>query len=133
MSRSENYTKGREIRRQLIGDATVDAMEKTVYNDPIMDKFADYTGEAIFGLLWTRPGLDLKTKALICVITDTATGAWPELKIHLRMARRQGWSEDELAEALIHTGGYIGVPSVREALVIAKEVFAEINADGGLE
>ncbi len=133
MSRSENYTKGREIRRQLIGDATVDAMEKTVYNDPIMDKFADYTGEAIFGLLWTRPGLDLKTKTLICVITDTATGAWPELKIHLRMARRQGWSEDELAEALIHTGGYIGVPSVREALVIAKEVFAEINADGGLD
>ena len=49
------------------------------------------------------------------------------------MARRQGWSEDELAEALIHTGGYIGVPSVREALVIAKEVFAEIREDGGLE
>ena len=51
--------------------------------------------------LWTRPGLDLKTRALICVF-DAATGRDPELKLHIRMARRQGWTEDELTEALIH-------------------------------
>ena len=131
MSQSENYKKGREVRRQLIGGAAVDAMEASVYNDPIMDKFRDYTGEAIFGLLWNRPGLDLKTRTLICVISDTATGAWPELKIHLRLARRQGWTEDELAEALLHTGGYIGVPAVREAMLIAKEVFAKMREESG--
>ena len=47
------------------------------------------------------------------------------------MARRQGWTEDELAEALLHTGGYIGVPAVREAMLIAKEVFAKMREDGG--
>jgi 4-carboxymuconolactone decarboxylase len=83
----------------------------------------------VFGLLWTRPGLDLKTRALICVISDTATARWPELAIHLRMARRQGWTEDELAEALLHLSGYIGAPSVREAMLVAKDVFAEIRQE----
>ena len=126
MTESENYRKGREIRRQLMGDAMVEQMAAKVYNDPIMQKFADYTGEAIFGLLWSRPGLDLKTRTLICVVSDTATARWPELAIHLRMARRQGWSEDELTEVLLHLSGYIGVPSVREAMITAKEVFAEM-------
>ena len=131
MSRSEAYNKGSEIRQELMGDAMADGMAKTVYNDPIMEKFGDYAREAVFGLLWSRPGLDRKTRALICCITDTATGRWPELELHLRMARRQGWTEDELAEALLHTGGYIGVPSVREAMLIAKDVFAEMRAEGG--
>ncbi|MCA3348886.1 MAG: carboxymuconolactone decarboxylase family protein, partial [Roseomonas sp.] len=101
---------------------------------PIMDKFGDYAREAVFGMLWSRPGLDLKTRALICVISDTATHAWPELAIHLRMARRMGWTEDELAEALMHLSGYIGLPSVREALILAKDVFTDMRAEpeGGL-
>jgi 4-carboxymuconolactone decarboxylase len=129
MPKSEAYTKGREVRRQLMGDAMAERMAKDVYNDPLMQKFGDYASEAVFGLLWTRPGLDLKTRALICVISDTATARWPELAIHLRMARRQGWTEDELAEALLHLSGYIGAPSVREAMLVAKDVFAEIRQE----
>jgi 4-carboxymuconolactone decarboxylase len=112
-----------------MGEAMVERMAKSVYDDPIMEKFADYASEAVFGLLWTRPGLDLKIRTMICVVSDTATGRWPELAIHLRMARRQGWSEDELTEALLHLSGYIGVPSVREAMITAKEVFAEMRAE----
>ena len=130
MAESELSKKGREIRRQLIGDTLVDQMASTVYDDPIMEKFGAYTREAVFGLLWSRPGLDLKTRTLICVVSDTATGRWPELPIHLRMARRQGWTEDELSEVLLHLGGYIGVPSAREALLIAKDVFAELRGEG---
>ena len=130
MSRSEAYQKGMEIRQELMGDAMANEMANTVYDDPIMEKFGEYTREAVFGLLWSRPGLDMKTRALICCITDTATGRWPELEIHLQMARRQGWTEDELAAALLHTGGYIGVPAVREAMLIAKEVFAKMREDG---
>jgi 4-carboxymuconolactone decarboxylase len=127
---SDAYKKGREIRAKLMGDRMVEQMAKQVYDDPIMNKFGDYASEAVFGLLWSRPGLDFKTRALICVITDTATARWPELKIHLRMARRQGWTEDELSEALLHTSGYIGVPFVREAMLVAKEVFAELRKEG---
>jgi 4-carboxymuconolactone decarboxylase len=129
MPKSEAYEKGSEIRRQLMGDAEADSMASTVYANPIMQKFGDYAREAVFGLLWTRPGLDLKTRALICVITDTATGRWPELELHLKMARRQGWTEDELAEALLHTSGYIGVPAVREAMIIAGEIFEKMKEE----
>ena len=127
MAESENHKKGTEIRRKLMGEKYADKVNKTVYNDPIMQKFADYTREAVFGMLWTRPGLDLKTRALICVVSDTAQARWPEFAIHLRMARNQGWTEDELSEAILHLGGYIGVPSVREALLIAKETFEEMR------
>ncbi|NCY26379.1 MAG: SDR family NAD(P)-dependent oxidoreductase, partial [Alphaproteobacteria bacterium] len=51
-------------------------------------------------------GLDMKTRALICIVSDTAIHAWPELAVHMRMARRMGWSEDELIEALMHMNGY---------------------------
>ncbi len=129
MAESETLKKGLEIRRRLIGDKKIEEMSRTVYDDPIMEKFAEYTGEAIFGLLWSRPGLDLKIRTLICVVSDTATARWPELKLHLRMARRQGWSEDELSEVLLHLAGYIGVPAVREAMITAKEVFAELRAE----
>lgn len=130
MADSENMQKGRAMRTNLIGPKAVERMNADVYSDPVMDKFRDYATEAVFGMLWTRPGIDLKTRALICVVSDTATHAWPELEIHLRMARRQGWSEDELTEVLLHMGGYVGLPSVREALVIARKLFTEMRAEG---
>ena len=126
----DRIEKGRAIRLELMGDKLTADMAKTVYDDPLMQKFGDYAMDAVFAGLWGRPGLDLKTRALICVISDTATGRDPELKIHLRMARRQGWTEDELAEALLHLAGYVGLPLVREAMITAKEVFAEMRAEG---
>ena len=70
-----------------------------------MKKFIDVATETVFGALWTRPGLDLKTRTLICVVSDAATARTPELAIHLRMALRQGWTEDELIEVLLHLVG----------------------------
>jgi 4-carboxymuconolactone decarboxylase len=130
MPDSEALAAGRALRRQLIGAEAADSMAQKVYNDPLTQKFGDWATEAVFGLLWTRPGLDVKTRALITVITDVSTASWPELAIHLRIARRTGWTEDELGEALLQTAGYIGAPSVREAMIVAKEVFAELRAEG---
>jgi len=129
MPESELRQKGREMRRNLLGAATVERMDKAIYDDPIMAKFAALTQETIFGALCTRPGLDLKTRALICVISDATNGRDPELKLHLRMARNQGWTEDELVEALLHLGGYVGVPLIREALLTSKDTFAEMRAE----
>ncbi|MEJ0019038.1 MAG: carboxymuconolactone decarboxylase family protein [Acetobacteraceae bacterium] len=117
------------MRRKLLGEAAAARIDKAVYEDPIMAKFAEVTQETIFGALWTREGLDLKTRALVCVISDAATGREPELKLHLRMARNQGWSEDELVEALLHLIGYVGAPLTRGALLTAKEIFAEMRAE----
>lgn len=130
MAEGETYRKGQELRRQLMGEAFVERSNQTVYNDPIMGKFVDLATETVFGALWSRPGLDLKTRTLICVVSDAATARAPELAIHLRMARRQGWTEDELVEVLLHLSGYVGVPLVREALLVARDVFAELRAEG---
>jgi 4-carboxymuconolactone decarboxylase len=128
MPESEAYKKGSEIRRKLLGDTYVDRANKTTYDDPTTRKFIDVVTETVFGTLWTRPGLDLKTRTLVCVVSDAATGQAPELAIHLRMALRQGWTEDELTEVLLHLSGYVGAPLVREAFLVAKQLFAEVKA-----
>jgi len=125
MPESELYKKGAAMRRHLMGDAAVEAATKGIYSDPVMKKFIDVATETVFGALWTRPGLDLKTRALICVISDTCMGREPELELHLRFAMRQGWTEEELTEALLHLSGYIGVPIIRECLQVASKVFKE--------
>src|SRR5215813_6604110 len=115
MADSPRREAGRAMRRKLMGEAYAQKLDGSVYTDPLMEKFAEVTQETIFGTLWTRPGLDLKTRALICVISDAATGRYEELKLHLRFGRNQGWTEDELAEALVHLTGYVGAPLVRGA------------------
>ena len=130
-TRSELYRKGAAKRRQLMGDAAVEASAKGIYADPVMQKFLDVAIESVFGALWTRPGLDDKIRALICVVSDTCMGREPELALHLRFALRQGWTEDELTETLLHLSGYVGVPIIRESMMVASRVFKEYRAETG--
>jgi len=123
MAKSDLYEKGVALRSELLGEAFTQRLNQNTYDDPIMQKFRELTAETVFGALWTRPGLDLKTRTLICVITDVTMGREPELELHVRMARRQGWTEEELTEALLHMSGYVGVPLIREALLTASRVF----------
>jgi 4-carboxymuconolactone decarboxylase len=129
MPESETYRKGQEMRRRLLGDAYVERASRTYYAGPMMRKFIDVTTETLFGTLWTRPGLDLKTRTLVTVVSDVATGRQAELAIHLRMARRQGWTEDELTEVLLHLVGYIGAPLVRDAMLTARDLFGEVEKE----
>jgi 4-carboxymuconolactone decarboxylase len=129
MADSALYRKGMAKRRQLMGDAAVEAASQGVYSDPVMQKFLDVAVENVFGNLWTRPGLDDKTRALICVVSDACTGREPELALHLRMALRQGWTEEELTETLLHLSGYVGVPIIRECMMAASKVFKEYRAE----
>ena len=129
MAESDLYRKGIALRSELMGEAFTASMNSTTYTDPIMQKFRDLAAETVFGALWTRPGLDLKTRALVCVVSDVACGRDPELALHLRMALRQGWTEDELVEVLIHMSGYVGLPLVRESLLTASKVFKDVKND----
>jgi 4-carboxymuconolactone decarboxylase len=129
MAESEAHATGRETRRQLMGDEMVDRMAHDAYDDPIMSDFVDYATEAVWGLLWSRPGLDKKTRTLISVVSTATHARWEELAMYLPMARRQGWTETELSEVLLHLAGYIGLPAAREAMLTAKEVFAEMRSE----
>src|SRR5262245_65107717 len=84
MTQSELYARGAAMRRELYGEAAADRSARDIYTDPTMKKFLDVATENVFGALWTRPGLDLKTRTMICVASDVATGRKPELAIHLR-------------------------------------------------
>jgi 4-carboxymuconolactone decarboxylase len=117
------------MRTQLLGEEFTNNLNKTTYNDATMEVFRDIAVENVFGALWTRPGLDLKTRTLICVVSDTAMGRETELVLHLRMALRQGWTETELTETMVHLSGYIGVPLVRGAMLVASEVFAAVRQE----
>ena len=129
MANSDWYDKGVAMRHSLYGEAAMQRSNAANYDDPIMGKFIHYAQEAVFGGLWARPGLDLKTRTLICIISDTTMGREDELAIHLRFALGQGWTEDELTEAMLQLAGYIGLPLVRGAMLKAHEVFAEIKAE----
>jgi 4-carboxymuconolactone decarboxylase len=130
MADSEMQRRGAAVRKQLLGEQWVEQTSRTTYADPVMRTFIDVVTETVFGALWTRPGLDLKTRTLICVVSDAATGHDAELAIHLRMALRQGWTEAELTEALLHLLGYVGAPAARDAMLVASRVFAEVRREG---
>ena len=122
MTSDDLREKGLAMRTRLFGEDYERRMDQSVYrDDPVMAKFRDVAVENVFGALWTRPGLDLKTRTLICVVTDVAT----------RMALRQGWTEDELSEVMVHMSGYVGVLPVRDAMRTASRVFAEVRGEGG--
>jgi 4-carboxymuconolactone decarboxylase len=129
MADSEMKQRGAAVRRQLQGERWVEQAARTTYADPVMRTFIDVVTETVFGGLWTRPGLDLKTRTLICVVSDAATGHEAELAIHLRMALRQGWTEEELTETLVHLLGYVGAPAARDALLVASRVFGEVRSE----
>ncbi len=129
MTTSEVYKRGEAMRRKLRGDKDFERNQASYAKDPVMKKFIDVATESIFGVLWTRPGLDLKTRTLVCVVSDAATGRYPELDIHLRFALKQGWTEEELTEVLLQLIGYVGAPVIRDAMMVASEVFEKVKAE----
>ena len=129
MADNDLRAKGTAMRTKLMGEGYAKQLDSSLYADPIMLKFRELATDIAFGSVWTRPGLDLKTRAMICVISDTSTGRYPELAVHLRMARNNGWTEEELTEAILHLSVYVGLPFVREALIVASETFAALRAE----
>jgi 4-carboxymuconolactone decarboxylase len=96
---------------------------------PVVDTFRELTMVTVMGAVWSRPGLDLKTRTLVTVVSDIATGRFAELPIHTRMARHQGWTRDELVEVGLHLSSYVGAPLAREALMTLDEIFAAETDD----
>lgn len=132
MSNPDLRAKGRAMRRKLVGDVCADKLDREVYTDPHMEKFAELTQEWLFAQMWTRPGLDLKTRSLITMVSDVATGSFEALSLHVRFCRIHGWSEDEVIESMMHLVGYLGVPLTRKAIIVARQVFEEMRIGGEL-
>lgn len=84
--------------------------------------------EHCYGDSWARPGLDMKTKALVTVAVLATLGAERELKVHIRGAHNMGATKDELVDLLIHIAAYSGTPRAVHATTMAREVWREMDA-----
>lgn len=125
----EVYAAGLAVRREVLGDAHVDrAIAATT------DFTADFQRlitEYAWGSIWTRRGLDRRSRSLITLTALVARGHHEELKMHLLAARRNGLSNDEIKELLMQTAIYCGVPDANTAFRIASEVLPEFTEDIG--
>jgi len=130
MSNPELRAKGRAVRRALVGDVCADKLDKEVYTDRHMEQFAELTQEWLFAQMWTRPGLDLKTRSMITMVSDISTGMHEALGLHVRFCRIHGWSEDEIVETIMQLVAYVGIPLTRRALIVARQVFKEMQDEG---
>jgi 4-carboxymuconolactone decarboxylase len=117
------------VRREVLGDAHVDrAMDRaTAFTEP----FQEFITRGAWGDVWTRPGLDRRTRSALTVALLAALGHHEELALHVRAARRNGLSDDEIGEVLLHTAVYAGVPAANSALAIAQRVLADLDDEGG--
>ena len=122
----ELYDRGMEVRRQVHGDEHVDAA--TASATDLTRDFQEFITRYAWGGIWTRPGLDRRTRSLLVITALVATGREDELPMHLRAARRNGVEWDEIKETLLQAAVYCGVPSARGAFGIAQQVLDEEQA-----
>ena len=111
------------VRREVLGDAHVDRAEAA--RTPLTDDFQDFITRCAWGEVWTRPGLDRRTRSAITLALLTALGRENELALHLRAAVRNGLSAEEIGEVLLHTAVYAGVPAANAAYAVAQRTLEE--------
>ena len=119
MSEDQRHN-GMQVRRQVLGDAHVDRAQGR--RSPLTEEFQDLLTRYAWGEIWTRPGLDRRTRSCITIAMLVALGHGEELKLHLRGALNNGLTVDEIKEVLLQSAIYAGVPSANTAFRIAAEV-----------
>jgi 4-carboxymuconolactone decarboxylase len=114
---------GMEVRREVLGDEHVD--RAVASSTDLTRDFQELITEYAWGTIWTRPGLDRRSRSLITLTALVARGHHEELALHLRAALRNGLTVDEIKEVLLQTAIYCGVPDANTAFRIAQGVLEE--------
>jgi 4-carboxymuconolactone decarboxylase len=118
------YEAGIAVRRRVLGDAHVKrALENATEFDA---DFQEMVTRNAWGDIWTRPGLDLRTRSIITIAILAALGRSEELDLHVRATRNTGATADEVKEVLMQVAVYAGMPAANSAFRIAKSALAEI-------
>jgi 4-carboxymuconolactone decarboxylase len=122
---TDSYERGLAVRREVLGDDHVEQADAQI-TDFTRD-FQTLITEYAWGAIWTRPGLDRRSRSMIALTALIARGRDEELAAHLRAALRNGLSRDEIKEVLLQTAIYCSVPDANSAFRIAVLVFDEID------
>jgi 4-carboxymuconolactone decarboxylase len=120
MNDEERRERGMKIRREVLGDAYVDRAQSTA--TPFTNDFQDLITRYAWGEIWSRPGLDRRTRSCITIAMTVALNRPDELALHLRGALRNGVTVAEVREVLLQTVVYCGVPAAHTAFKVAQEV-----------
>ncbi len=124
---NDRHDKGMKIRRQVLGDAHVDAAEavKTDFDAA----FQEMITEGAWGTVWARDTIALRERSMLTIALLAATGNFEEIPMHIRATARTGASEADVIEALLHVAIYAGIPKANHAIKLAKATFAEMTRD----
>ncbi len=115
-----DFQAGMSVRREVLGDDYVDrAIERTT---DLSAPFQEFITRFAWGEVWTRPGIDRATRSAITLAVLTALGHERELELHIRGAIRNGMTEAQIGEVLLHTAVYAGVPAANAAMAVAQRV-----------
>jgi 4-carboxymuconolactone decarboxylase len=119
------HEQGMEVRREVLGGEHVDASVKrtTLFTADFQDLMTRYA----WGEIWTRPGLDRKTRSCITLTALMARGQLEELALHVRAALRNGLTEEEIKEIFLHGAIYCGVPAANAAFAVAQRVLDDLS------
>jgi 4-carboxymuconolactone decarboxylase len=114
-----------DVRRTVLGDDHVDRSlaSASPFNAPWQQHLTDHA----WGAVWTRPGLDRRTRSLLTLALLTALRAEDELALHVKAAIRIGVTAEEIREALMHTAVYAGVPAANTAFAVAQRVLRDLG------
>lgn len=112
--------RGERTRREVLGDGHVERAKKL--DTPLSESFSSFITRYAWGEIWSRPGLDRRTRSFVTIATLVALGRSDELALHLVAAQRNGLTEQEISEVLLHCAVYAGVPAANTAFAIARRV-----------
>jgi 4-carboxymuconolactone decarboxylase len=117
------HERGMKVRREVLGDDHVDrAIERTTEHTA---DFQDFITRYAWGEIWSRPGLDRRTRSCITLTALVALGRFEELELHIRAAERNGLTPDEIKEVLLQCAVYCGVPAANSAFAVFQRVLDE--------
>lgn len=118
-----DYDAGMAVRRQVLGDEHVDRANASVTD--VTADFQEFITRYAWGGIWTREGLDRRSRSIVVLTALVAGRHFEELEFHLRAALRNGLTREEIVEVLLQTAVYCGVPAANTAFGVAKRVLAE--------
>ncbi|GAA2977407.1 MULTISPECIES: bifunctional 3-oxoadipate enol-lactonase/4-carboxymuconolactone decarboxylase PcaDC [Streptomyces] len=121
--RNERYDLGMKVRREVLGDAHVDAA--TAASDDFTDDFQDLVTRYAWGEIWSREGLDRRSRSCVALTAVVCSGHLESLGRHVRAALRNGLTPAEIKEVLLQTAVYCGVPAADSAFAVAQSVIRE--------
>jgi 4-carboxymuconolactone decarboxylase len=128
MNDEERYEAGMKVRRAVLGDAHVD---RSIANrTDVTEEFQDFITRYAWGEIWTRDGLPRHTRSLLTIAMMVALNRSEELALHLRAARNNGVTREQVKEVLLQTAVYCGVPAANSAFHLADRVFKEQDLEG---